>query len=212
VTRHRVFLADDHDLVIESLATTLSREADLEVVGRASDGLTALREIARVRPDVALLDQGMPKRSGTDVVRALARSGQPIRALLVTSIDDDAVVLEARDAGCQGVVRKTAPLAVLLEAIRTVARGGVFVDPGAPTRARTRLGSLPIASRRDNPLTPREREILQRVAAGASNAEIARELSSSEGTVKNHVSSILRKLDARDQTQAVLAALRDGWI
>jgi DNA-binding NarL/FixJ family response regulator len=212
VTRHRVFLADDHDLVIESLATTLSREADLEVVGRASDGLSALREITRLRPDVALLDQSMPKRSGADVVRALARSGQLIRALLVTSIDDDAVALEARDAGCRGVVRKTAPLSVLLEAIRTVARGGVFVDPGAPTRARERLASLPIASRKDKPLTPREREILQRVAAGASNAEIARELSSSEGTVKNHVSSILRKLDARDRMQAVLAALRDGWI
>lgn len=208
----RVFVADDHDLVVDGLTLAIEASADLTLAGRASDGQGALAAIRTTRPDVAVLDENMPRRRGTEVLRALVAIGVRTRVLIISSIDTDALVQQVRAAGGAGVVRKTAPMPVFLDAVRAVARGETFFDPGAPSRVRVRVDAAEVAPRRDNPLTPREREVLLRVAAGASNAEVAAELGTSEGTVKNHVSNLLRKLDARDRTQAVLVALRDGWI
>lgn len=207
----RLALADDHELLLDGLAAALADAPDITLVGRAPDGLAALRLLRDERPDVAVLDLHMPLRSGMDVLRAAAHEGLGARVILVTSFDDDASYREALAAGARGFLGKTAGVKRLIEAVRTVARGETYFESGIGERARG-AGPSPQRGPRDNPLTPREREILRLIATGLSNGEIAEQLGTAEGTVKNQTSSILMKLGVRDRTRAVLAALRDGWI
>lgn len=211
----RVVLADDQTLVRGGIRALLGLAGDVAVVGEASDGEEALSVIARERPDVVLLDVRMPKKSGLDVLRELQATPSPPPAILLTTFDDDEVLLEAMKAGARGYLLKDVSLEVLTEAIRRVSHGGTLLRPAVTERALRGLEHV----RRDfdalsppDPLTRREAEVLRLMAGGYSNREIADALGTAEGTVKNHASSILSKLGVRDRTRAVLKALELGYI
>lgn len=204
----RLALADDHEMVLDGLSAALEKIPDITLVGRASDGLSALRLLRDHRPDVAVLDIHMPRKTGMDVLRAVGHEGLAVRVILVTSFDDDPTYREALALGARGFLGKGAGIARLIEAVRTVSRGSTYFESGVAERARAASPRPP----RENPLSPREQEILRLIATGLTSREIAEQLGTSEGTVKNQTSSILTKLAVGDRTRAVLVALRDGWI
>jgi DNA-binding NarL/FixJ family response regulator len=200
--RIRVLVADDHAVVRRGLRTFLHVQPDIEVVGEAADAAGCLAAVARLRPDVLLLDLRLPDRDGVDVLRELAAG--PTRVLVVTSFTEFTVTVPAVRAGAAGLVYKDVSPPALAGAIRSVHAGHVVLPPDlAAALARGDSGR-----RRLDQLTPREREVLAEIARGRSNREIARTLVLSEKTVKAHVSSILAKLDLADRTQAALYAVR----
>jgi DNA-binding NarL/FixJ family response regulator len=209
----RVVLVDDQTLVRQGIRSLLELTPDLRVVAEAADGDEALRVLASTEADVVLLDVRMPRKTGLDVLRESAGRLPP--AILLTTFDEDAVVLEAVRLGAKGFLLKDVTLEQLTEAVRTVAAGGSMILPAVSARV---LRGLPAVAptfdslERPDPLTPREVEVLRLMAGGFSNAEIARAVGTAEGTVKNHVSSILSKLGVRDRTRAVLKALELGWL
>jgi DNA-binding NarL/FixJ family response regulator len=211
----RVVLVDDQTLVRRGIKSLLDLSGDVTVIAEAGDGDEAIAVIRREAPDVVLLDVRMPGKSGLDVLRALGASGTPPPTILLTTFDDDEVLLDAVRAGARGYLLKDVSLEQLTEAIRAVARGETAIRPAVTERVLRGLER----TRRDfdalNPpdaLTRRELEILRLMAGGYSNREIANALSVAEGTVKNHASTILSKLGVRDRTRAVLKALERGYI
>ena len=208
-------LVDDQTLVRQGIRSLLELSKDMTIVAEAADGNEALAAIRRERPDVVLLDVRMPGKSGIDVLRELQASGDRTPAILLTTFDDDDVLLEGVKAGARGYLLKDVSLEQLTDAIRTVAGGGTIIRPAITERVLRGLEHV----RRDfealsppDPLTKRETEILRLMAGGYSNREIADALGTAEGTVKNHASSILSKLGVRDRTRAVLKALELGYI
>src|SRR6185436_16231415 len=188
---------------------------DMEIVAEAADGEEALAAIRREHPDVVLLDVRMPVKSGLDVLRDLHANGPMPPTILLTTFDDDEVLLEAVKAGARGYLLKDVSLEALAEAIRTVASGATLIRPAVTERVLRGLEHLRRdfdASSAPDPLTKREVEILRLIAGGYSNREIAEALGTAEGTVKNHASSIMSKLGVRDRTRAVLKALELGYI
>lgn len=211
----RVLLADDHNLVRQGIRTLLQISKDFEIVGEATDGEEALALIERVRPQVVLLDVRMPKLTGVDVLRAARVRFPEVGIILLTTFDEDAVVLEAVRLGAQGFLLKDVSLDQLESAVRTVAAGGSLILPAVTERVLRGLEKEPTkfeSAELPDPLTPREREVLRLIAAGFSNREIAEASGTAEGTVKNQASSILSKLGVRDRTRAVLKALELGVI
>jgi DNA-binding NarL/FixJ family response regulator len=197
-----VLIADDHAMVRRGLRAFLQVQPDLEVVGEAGDAESCLSAVARLRPDVLLLDLRLPDRDGVQVLQALA--GDPVRVLVVTSYTELTTTVPAVRAGAAGLVYKDVSPPALAGAIRSVHAGHVVLPPDvAAALARGDSGSGRLGQ-----LTPREREVLAELARGRSNREIARSLVVSEKTVKAHVSSILAKLDLADRTQAALFAVR----
>jgi len=211
----RVVLADDHNLVREGIRTLLSLSKDFAIIGEASDGAEALAVIEKARPQVALLDVRMPKLTGLDVLRALRERCPDVAVILLTTFDEDAVVLDAVRLGVRGFLLKDVSLDELASAVRTVAAGGSLIRPSVTARARRGLEQQPTrfeSAGAPDPLTPREREILRLIAAGYSNRGIAAASGTAEGTVKNQTSSILSKLGVRDRTRAVLKAFEMGLL
>lgn len=211
----RVLLADDHNLVRQGIRTLLEISKDFEVVGEAMDGEEALALIERLRPEVVLLDVRMPKLTGIDVLRAARPRFPDVGIVLLTTFDEDAVVLEAVRLGARGFLLKDVSLDQLETAVRTVASGGSLILPAVTERVLRGLEKEPTqfdSAELPDPLTPREREVLRLIAAGFSNREIAEASGTAEGTVKNQASSILSKLGVRDRTRAVLKALELGVI
>jgi DNA-binding NarL/FixJ family response regulator len=211
----RVLLADDHNLVRQGIRTLLEISKDFEIVGEATDGEEALALIGRLRPQVALLDVRMPKLTGVDVLRAARLLFPDVGVILLTTFDEDAVVLEAVRLGAHGFLLKDVSLDQLETAVRTVAAGGSLILPAVSERVLRGLENNPTrfeSAELPEPLTIRERQILRLVAAGLSNREIAEASGTAEGTVKNQASSILSKLGVRDRTRAVLKALELGLI
>ena len=209
----RVLLVDDQMLVRQGIRSLLELSEEIEIVGEATDGQDALDRVAESRPDVMLLDLRMPVLDGIGTLRALAETDAPPPALILTTFDDDALVLEAMRAGARGFLLKDVSLEQLLEAIRTLHAGGTYLQPAVTARileGLPRLGEIPDGFAEAEDLTERELEVLRLMAGGYSNKEIARGLDMSEGTAKNHVSSILAKLGVRDRTRAVLKALEAG--
>ena len=211
----RVVLVDDQTLVRRGIRSLLELAGDITIVAEAGDGEEGLAAIRREQPDVVLLDVRMPKKGGLDVLRDLQASGTSPPTILLTTFDDDEVLLEGVKAGARGYLLKDVSLEQLTEAIRTVVRGGTLIRPAITERVLRGLEHV----RRDfdalsppDPLTRREVEILRLMAGGYSNREIADALGTAEGTVKNHASSILSKLGVRDRTRAVLKALELGYI
>jgi DNA-binding NarL/FixJ family response regulator len=211
----RVVLVDDLTLVRRGIRSLLELDGGISIVAEASDGDEGLAAIRRERPDVVLLDVRMPKKSGVEVLRALTATGQCPATILLTTFDDDSVLLDAVKAGARGYLLKDVSLEQLTAAIRTVAAGGSVIRPAVTDRVLKGLEhvrpSFDSLSPPD-PLTRREVEILRLMAGGYSNREIAEALGTAEGTVKNHASSILSKLGVRDRTRAVLKALEMGYI
>lgn len=211
----RVLLADDHNLVRKGIRTLLQISRDFEIVGEASDGEEALALMASTQPQVVLLDVRMPKLTGIDVLRAARTRFPEVGIILLTTFDEDAVVLEAVRLGAQGFLLKDVSLEQLESAVRTVASGGSLILPVVTERVLRGLEKEPTtfeSAEMPDPLTPREREVLRLIAAGFSNREIAEASGTAEGTVKNQASSILSKLGVRDRTRAVLKALELGVI
>lgn len=210
----RVFLADDQTLVREGIKSLLALDPGMQIAGEADDGETALREIPRTAPDVVLMDMRMPRLNGVEVIRALAAAGRLPPTLILTTFDDDAALLDGVRAGAKGFLLKDVSLRQLTEAIRALAAGGNLIQPAAAERIARSLAGRPAiaAAALPEPLTGRETEVLRLLSGGFSNREIGEALFVAEGTVKNHISSILAKLGVRDRTRAVLKALEQGLI
>ena len=216
----RVLVCDDQELVRTGYATIFSAQPDMQVVGEVANGLEAVEEAKRLRPDVVVMDIRMPLLDGIQATRRLAGpdAADPPKILVVTTFNVDAYVYDAFRAGASGFLLKDAPPAELVNGVRTVARGEALLAPTV-TRAlighfaeRLRPGDPSRAAREDvvRTLTPREMEVLQLIAEGLSNAEIAAALFITSETVKTYVSRILTKLDLRDRVQAVVLAYRIG--
>jgi DNA-binding NarL/FixJ family response regulator len=212
----RVLLVDDQAMIRAGFRLILSAEPDVTVVGEAADGATAVAAARRLRPDVTLMDVRMPGTDGIAATRRLVAEDPPVtRVLVLTTFDVDAHVYDALRAGASGFLLKNAPPEDLVQAIRVVAAGGALLDPAVTRRvieefARTPAPGAPPAA--VSALTDREREVLQHVAAGSSNAEIAATLYVSEATVKTHVARLLAKLGLRDRVQAVVYAYEHGLV
>jgi DNA-binding NarL/FixJ family response regulator len=208
----RVCIVEDQTLVREGIRSLLALAPGIEVVAEAPDGTSAVETIPTSGADVVLLDVRMPGMSGVDVLRTLAARGTLPPTIVLTTFEDEELVVESLRAGARGFLLKDVSLDGLVRAIRTVVAGGTFVQPVDAGRARgaKSLRTDFSALETPDPLTAREREVLRLLAGGYSNREIARALSMAEGTVKNHVSSILSKLGVRDRTRAVLMAVKAG--
>lgn len=213
----RVLLADDQALVRKAFALLLGSAADLEVVGEASDGVEAVRLAGEQRPDVVLMDVRMPHMDGVEATRRIvAEAAGRTRVLVLTTFDSDDSVFASLAAGASGFLLKDVDPDALLDAIRVVAAGESLLAPRATRRViEEYLASNPRTSpppRDLAALTDREREVLQAIAAGLSNVEIARDLHVSYATAKTHVSHLLTKLDARDRIQLVVLAYQCGLV
>ena len=211
----RVALIDDQTLVREGIRGLLELSDRVEVVAEAADGTEALTLAREHQPDVILMDMRMPQMNGADATRALRDANVDTPVIILTTFDDHDQVLEGIAAGAKGYLLKDVSLTDLIEAIESVAAGGTMLQPGiteALLRGLSRLGSGVPGSEVPEPLTPRETEVIRLMAGGYSNREISRALHNSEGTIKNHVSSILAKLGVRDRTRAVLKAIELGLL
>ena len=205
----RVLIADDHPMVRQGLRVFLELEPDLEVVGEASDGAEAAALTAELLPDVVLLDLVMPGVDGLSALETLAEQGLADRALVVTSFGEYRSALPALRAGARGYISKEVDPAALATAVRAVAAGHVLLGPQVAEALVAQAGSPGLLTDSPGPqLTAREREVLEQIAAGRSNREIAKSLKLAEKTVKTHVSNILMKLGVADRTQAALWAVR----
>jgi DNA-binding NarL/FixJ family response regulator len=211
----RVLIVEDQALVCEGLEMLLNLVEDIRVAGRAADGIEALRSMQEQAPDLVLLDVRMPKMSGIEVLREMKANALMIPAILLTTFDDDAALLEGIRLGAKGYLLKDVSLAKLTEAIRLVAAGRSMISPVVTERLLHGLREAPLppdSGYESEALTVREAEIIRLMTGGYSNREIAGALYLSEGTVKNHVSNILSKLGVRDRTRAVLKAIEKGIV
>jgi DNA-binding NarL/FixJ family response regulator len=207
----RVAVADDHPVVRDGLVAMLETQPDLAVVGTAASGDDALVLVATFDPDVLLLDLEMPRLDGVSVLRRLRESEARTRVIVFTVFDTDERIIAAVEAGAAGYLLKGAPRADVFAAVRTVASGGSLLAPPATSavlrrlRGDTRAGAGPS-------LTPRERTVLEHLARGFGNKQIAARLGIAERTVKFHVSSVFTKLGATNRTEAVTRAAQTGLI
>ncbi|MFC3816015.1 response regulator [Lysobacter sp. GCM10012299] len=205
----RVLIVDDQTLVRQGVRSLLSLAEGIEVVGEAGDGRHAVELIPQIKPDVVLMDMRMPVMSGLEALQALARTNSLPPTIILTTFDDDQLVLAGLKAGAKGYLLKDVSLEQLVSAIQAVADGGSLMQPAVTQRLLSGLEHMRndfVSLDRPDPLTERETEILRLMAGGFSNKEIANSLGVAEGTIKNHVSNILSKLGVRDRTRAVLKA------
>ncbi len=209
----RVLICDDQVITAEGLKLMLDLEPDIQVVGVAQDGAEALDLAAELQPDLVLMDLKMPVMNGVEATRHLQRRFPAMPILVLTTYDDDEWVFDAIRAGARGYLLKDTPRLRLIEAVRGTVTGKSFVDPGVAGKILDRMtGQAPLpAAQLTARLSPREVEILRLIAQGMSNADIARQLFLSEGTVRNYVSAILAKLEVSDRTQAAVIAIRHGF-
>lgn len=203
-TRIAIMIIDDHPVVRAGLASMLSTQPGIEVVGSASAGLEALALLEKIVPDVVLLDLRMPGMSGLEVIRAINSRHNPPRIIVLTSFDTDEDIYQSVGAGAQGYVLKDTPQDQLLEAIRLVHQKKRYFPADIAARLTERMA-------RSN-LTPREHQVLQLVAKGMTNKEIGRAFGISDNTARNHVNSIIEKLDVSDRTEAATIAMRQGLV
>jgi DNA-binding NarL/FixJ family response regulator len=227
----RVLIVDDQRLMRDGLRVLLELQDGIAIVGEAGNGVEALAQVADLTPDVVLMDVRMPQMNGVEATRALRERGDRPRILILTTFDDDQYVFDALKAGAAGYVLKDLPAADLAAAIRSVHSGGVHLDPAVASKVVaefSRLHAAPVTAPTSAPspprpstthpttpieeLTPREQDVLRLLSTGASNREIGEQLFISEGTVKNHISNILSRLNLRDRTQAAIWAKERGLI
>lgn len=214
----RILIADDHALLRQGIKNVLSLEADLEVIGEAADGEEAVRKAVELKPDIILLDINMPRGNGLEVTKRLSATQPDVKCVVLTIHDDENYVFEVIKAGAVGYLLKDVEPSMLIKAIRAISEGESFIYP---TLARKLFSEVSrrdterrhesvdmIRRRKEERLTYREVEVLQLVAKGLSNQEMAQRLFLSEKTVKNHLTNIFRKINVTDRTQAVLYAIK----
>ena len=199
----RILLADDHTVMRQGLSALLERQEGLTIVGEANNGHEAVEQFRKHRPDILLTDIEMPLMDGITALAAIRIEYPDARGILLTMHARDGDILRGMRAGAMGYVLKDAPLDTLLDAIHVVAIGQHWVAPEIGAKLAVRMVGAE--------LTPRELDVVQQLAKGRSNQEIAAGLRMSEGTVKFHINHLLQKLDAADRTQAVLTALKRGF-
>ncbi|WP_319460899.1 response regulator transcription factor [Micromonospora sp. RTP1Z1] len=204
----RVFLLDDHEVVRRGLADLLQSSGDIEVVGESGSAQEAARRIPALRPDVAILDARLPDGNGIDVCRDIRAVDSSIKGLILTSYEDDEALFAAIMAGAAGYVLKQIRGTDLVDAVRRVAAGQSLLDPAITTRVLERIRNGVEQPRELKALTEQERRILEYVAEGLTNREIAGKMFLAEKTVKNYVSSVLAKLGLERRTQAAVLATR----
>jgi two-component system, NarL family, response regulator DevR len=204
----RVFLLDDHELVRRGLRELLEPEPDLEVVGESGSAAEALRRMPALRPDVAVLDARLPDGSGIDVCRDIRSKHPEIRALILTSFDDDDALFAAIMAGAAGYVLKDIHGDDLVDAIRRVHSGQSLLDPAVTGQVLERLRNGKPEDKRLAALSEQERRVLSLIGEGLTNRQIAEQMFLAEKTVKNYVSSLLSKLGMERRTQAAIFATR----
>jgi DNA-binding NarL/FixJ family response regulator len=211
--RIRVVVVDDHELFREGLVQLL-RERGIDVVGQANLGAEGIRQTCEVNPDVVLMDLNMPGMSGIEATQRLSAAAPLVRVLVVTVVADERNVTEALLAGACGYLVKDAPIDQIIDGIRAAARGESLISPRIATQLvrRIRQPTKVESGVPGSELTPREFEILELIARGMDNVEIARTLFLSQHTVKNHVSSILVKLQVENRIQAAVRAVRRGIV
>lgn len=198
----RILIADDHPIVREGIAALLNRRADMVVVGEAADGREAVELFRQVQPDLVLVDLRMPGLGGVEAIGAMREVRQEARFVVLTTYDGDEDIYRALEAGAQAYLLKDTPREELIATVRAVHAGQKRIPPEVASKLAERLFN--------SELTARELDVLQQIVAGKSNREIGLALQITEGTVKAHVNSLLRKLDVSDRTQAVTVALRRG--
>jgi len=219
---NRVLLADAQKLAVLGMRQVLQAEEDMELVATASDGEEAVRLTIDQEPDVVIVDAMLPKLSGMKVTKRIKRELPHVGVIVMTDMDDEQVLFEAIKAGASAYLAKDCEPAELVDTIRKVRNGQftinekVFSRPAVASKVLTEFRELsvygPGSTHVFAPLSPREVQILDNIAQGMTNKEVAYALAISEQTVKNHMSSILRKLSVNDRTQAVVYAIRQGWI
>jgi len=200
----RVILADDHPVVRNGLAAMVDQQADMEVVAEANDGEEAIALYEQLHPDVMVLDLRMPKRDGAAVVQHVVAADPKARLLIMTTYDGDEDIFRCLSQGAKGYLLKDAPRQEILSAIRAVSEDRPYTSSSIAAKALQRMAKPS--------LTQRELDVLQQVALGRSNKDIARRLNITEGTAKTHVKAILTKLDAISRTEAVAVAHKRGMI
>jgi DNA-binding NarL/FixJ family response regulator len=206
-----VFIVEDHAIVREGIGNLLGLSTDIKVIGAVASAEEALMAVPAAKPDVLLLDMKLPNMDGVELIRRLRTSNDLPPTLILTTFEDDDLLLDGLRAGAKGYQLKDVTLEQLLVAIREIAAGGSHINPAVTDRVLQGAGK-PSPSRHPPapPLTERETHVLRLIASGYSNREIGVALAISEGTIKNHVSNILAKLGVRDRTRAVLRGLESG--
>jgi len=210
MTPIRILLAEDQTLMRQGLKTILELEGGFEVAGEAEDGKAAVKLALQLRPDIILMDVQIPQLNGVEATATICRAWPEARIIILTTFDRDDYVFQGVRAGAVGYLLKDLPASKLLETIRRVHDGEVFIQPEIASR--TLRAALHSSSDLVEPLSEREREVLVMLAQGIPNKEIADKLHLAEGTVKNHVSNVLGKLQAQNRTEAADIARRRGLI
>lgn len=214
--RIRVLIVDDHTIVLQALRGVLLRAGDIEVVGAARDGATAVKEAIRLYPDVVLLDYYMPGMDGAEATRHIKEKVPHAKIIMLTGAEDDAARMQAVEAGVSGYLTKDTALQEIVEAVRDVYAGKVLIPPSVLAELLQRLMAMrkktEEARQVTSLLTQRELEVIHAVAAGESNREITDRLCISMHTLRNHLRNIMAKLDCRSKTEVLTLALRHGLV
>jgi two-component system response regulator DevR len=210
----RLLIIDDHEMVREGLKAMLTAESDFAIVGDAADAEQAFELIERLRPDVLLLDVRLPGMSGIDVCRAVTERYPETAVIILTTFSDEILVAQCIQAGARGFIVKDIERFDLKRSIRAVARGEAAIDPKAAVAVLAQLRRAPQLSTEPSPepLSPQQIVILRLVAQGLSSREIATQLYLSENTVKGYVQEILHRLGVKNRTEAVMVAVKQGWL
>jgi DNA-binding NarL/FixJ family response regulator len=213
----RVLLVDDQTLVRQGIRLLLEIEPDIQVIGQAANGREAIQQVEALHPEVVLMDVRMPEMDGVAATQEICARFPETGVIILTTFEDDEIVFEGLKAGARGYLLKDISSEEMAEAVRKVAAGEALIQPSITRKVLAEFSRLATAASRPapplaEPLTERELEVLHALAHGLSNREIADQLVITEGTVKNHVSSLIAKLEVRDRTQAVLKAQELGLI
>jgi DNA-binding NarL/FixJ family response regulator len=210
----KVLLVDDDDLMRAGLRAVLTSDETIDVVGEAGNGRAAVSSVRSLRPDVVLMDVRMPDLDGISATREVLAASPEVKVAILTTFEQDDYIFGALNAGASGFLLKRTKPEELITAIHTIAEGDSLLSPSVTRRVIERMAAQPVAdlsaAKRLEQLTPREREVLELIARGLSNSEIALEFVIEESTVKTHVKRILMKLQLRDRVQAVIFAYESG--
>lgn len=210
----KILICDDQEIVCEGLQRILESDPEISVVGIAHDGLEALELAAKKKPDLVLMDLKMPVMNGIQATRKLREQYPDMHVLVLTTYADDEWLFDAIRSGASGYLLKDRPRTELIEAIKGTVAGDAYIDPAVARKVLTNVAQTPPLKSRQTriSLSPREAEILELLALGLSNSDIAQRLFLSEGTVRNYMSALFTRLGVSDRTQAVVVALREGLV